>query len=127
MAEILSVFLNREPLGMVTLAGKGDRYGLEYAPSWLEGQGYAISPHLKPGECESEKVKRFLSNLLPEGKWLEELSADNQISKSNIFGLIALIGAETAGALSFRYDGADQLEIPLQGGHRPHGESVAGG
>lgn len=114
MAEMLSVFLNREPLGMVILEGKGDRYGLEYAPSWLEGQGYAISPHLKPGECESEKVKRFLSNLLPEGKWLEELSVDNQISKSNIFGLIALIGTETAGALSFRYDGADQKPRPTE-------------
>lgn len=106
--ETLSVFLNREPLGFVTLAGKNDRYGLDYAPSWLEDQGYAISPHLKPGECESEKVKRFLANLLPEGKWLEELSVDNQISKSNVFGLIALIGAETTGALTFQYDGADQ-------------------
>jgi serine/threonine-protein kinase HipA len=85
MAETLSVFLNREPLGLVTLEGKGDRYGLAYAQSWPEAQGYAISPHLKPGECKSEKVKRFLSNLLPEGKWLEELSVDNQISKSNIW------------------------------------------
>lgn len=108
MVENLSVFLNRKPLGMVTLEGTGDRYGLAYAQSWLEDQGYAISPHLKPGECESGKVKRFLSNLLPEGKWLEELSFDNHVSKSNIFGLIALIGAETTGALTFRYDGADQ-------------------
>lgn len=107
MAQTLSVFLNREPLGSLTLEGKDDRYGLEYAKAWLEGQGYAISPHLQPGECESEKVKRFLSNLLPEGKWLEELSVDHQISKGNIFGLIALIGAETTGALTFRYGGAD--------------------
>lgn len=114
MAEILSVFLNREPLGLVNLEGKGDHYGLAYAQSWLESQGYAISPHLKPGECESEKVKRFLSNLLPEGKWLEELSIDNRISKSNIFGLIALIGAETTGALTFQYDGADQEPQPTE-------------
>lgn len=112
MAETLSVFLNREPLGWVTLEGKDDRYGLEYASSWLAGQGYAISPHLQPGECDSEKVKRFLSNLLPEGKWLEELSVDNQISKSNVFGLIALIGAETTGALTFHYDGAGQEPRP---------------
>ena len=104
MPETLSVFLNREPLGAITLEGKEDRYGLEYAHAWLDGPGYPISPHLKPSECESEKVKRFLSNLLPEGKWLEELSVDNQISKSNIFGLIALIGAETTGALTFQYD-----------------------
>jgi serine/threonine-protein kinase HipA len=47
MVETLSVFLNRKPLGLVRLEGKGDRYGLEYAQSWLEGQGYAISPHLR--------------------------------------------------------------------------------
>ena len=44
MVETLSVFLNREPLGLVTLEGKGDRYGLAYAQSWLEGGGYAIWP-----------------------------------------------------------------------------------
>jgi len=33
MVETLSVFLNREPLGLVTLEGKGDRYGLAYAQS----------------------------------------------------------------------------------------------
>jgi len=108
MSETLSVFLNRVPLGIVTLEGKEDRYGLEYAESWIQNQGYAISPHLQIGECESERVKRFLSNLLPEGKWLEELSVDNQISKSNIFGLIALIGAETTGALTFQYGGVGQ-------------------
>ncbi len=112
MAETLSVFLNREPLGWLTLVGEDDRYGLEYVGSWLEGRGYAISPHLQPGECASEVVKRFLSNLLPEGKWLEELSVDHQISKSNIFGLIALIGGETTGALTFQYDGTDQEPRP---------------
>lgn len=114
MAETLSVFLNRTPLGVVILEGTGDHYGLEYARSWLESQGYAISPHLKPAECDSDKVKRFLSNLLPEGKWLEELSIDNQISKSNIFGLIALIGAETTGALTFHYDGGDREPRPTE-------------
>ena len=114
MSECLSVFLNREPLGTVTLEGKEDRYGLEYASSWLAGQKYPVSPHLKPGECESEKVKRFLSNLLPEGKWLEELSTDNQISRNNIFALIALIGTETTGALTFRYDGEELEPAPTE-------------
>lgn len=105
MAERLTVFLNRELLGTVTLQGRNDRYLLDYAPSWLAGRGYAISPHLQPDACSSEQVKRFLANLLPEGKWLDELSLDHQVSKNNIFGLIALIGAETTGALSFRYEG----------------------
>lgn len=114
MSEALSVFLNRVPLGSITFNGKEDRYGLAYAQSWLDGPGYPISPHLKPGKCEAEKVKRFLANLLPEGKWLEELSVGNQISKSNIFGLIALIGAETTGALTFQYAGTGQEPWPTE-------------
>jgi serine/threonine-protein kinase HipA len=114
MTQRLSVFLNREPLGTIILHGMEDRYELEYAAAWLAGQGYAVSPHLKPGECQSEQVKRFLSNLLPEGKWLDELSTDNQISKSNIFGLVALIGAETTGALTFQYDSADPQPGPSE-------------
>jgi serine/threonine-protein kinase HipA len=114
MPETMSVFLNRKLLGAITFEGKEDRYGLEYAQAWLDGPAYPISPHLKPGACESEKVKRFLSNLLPEGKWLEELSVDNQISKSNIFGLIAMIGAETTGALTFQYDRFDQDLRPTE-------------
>ncbi|NOQ42725.1 MAG: type II toxin-antitoxin system HipA family toxin, partial [Desulfuromusa sp.] len=73
------------------------------SPEWLKGASFAISPHLSPEDCRSEPIKRFLSNLLPEGKWLEELSLDNQISKGNIFGLIAAIGVETTGALTFQY------------------------
>jgi serine/threonine-protein kinase HipA len=114
MARQLAVSLNRESLGTISFHGKDDRYVLEYASSWLAGQGYPISPHLKPGVCQSEQVKRFLANLLPEGKWLKELSIDNQISKSNIFGLIALLGAETTGALTFRYDGAEPRSKPTE-------------
>jgi serine/threonine-protein kinase HipA len=67
---------------------------------------------MKPGACKSESVKRFLSNLLPEGKWLEELSVDRHISKKNIFSLIAAIGVETTGALAFRQNGGKDREIP---------------
>ena len=98
----LTIDLNRRHLGKILLEEKSELYGLEYASSWLEGGGFPVSPHLKPGECASESVKRFLANLLPEGRWLEELSVSSHISRSNVFGLIATIGAETTGALSFR-------------------------
>jgi len=99
----LIVSLNHEPLGTLILHGSDDRYELQYANSWVRGQGFAVSPHLPPDGCQSEAVKRFLANLLPEGKWLEELSIANQISKGNIFGLIEAMGDETAGALTFHF------------------------
>jgi serine/threonine-protein kinase HipA len=108
MPQILSVFLNRKQAGTLTFAGMEDIYDLEYNQSWITGVGFPISPHLKPQENNSEKIKRFLSNLLPEGKWLEELSVNSHLSKSNIFGLIAKLGEETAGALSFYFIEANQ-------------------
>lgn len=104
MVQSLSVLLNMDSVGKLTFDGVNDEYSFEYKRSWLENNGYAISPHISEIEKNSEKIKRFLSNLLPEGKWLEELSVNNQISKSNIYGLIALIGKETTGALSFQYE-----------------------
>jgi serine/threonine-protein kinase HipA len=101
MAEKLRICLNQRHLGEILLDGKNDRYELEYASSWLTAGGFPISPHLKPGECLSESVRRFLANLLPEGKWLDELSAASHISRANIFGLVAAIGTETTGALTF--------------------------
>jgi serine/threonine-protein kinase HipA len=98
----LTIDLNRIHLGKVLLDEKSEQYGLEYDLSWLDGGGFPVSPHLKPGECASESVKRFLANLLPEGRWLEELAISSHISRANIFGLVAAIGAETTGALTFR-------------------------
>jgi serine/threonine-protein kinase HipA len=112
MTEQLAVFLDRNHLGTLFLDGREDRYELEYARTWLAAEGFAISPHLKPGACKSEFLKRFLANLLPEGKWLDELSLARQISKNNIFGLIAVLGLETTGALTFRHDGGGAKPIP---------------
>lgn len=112
MASQLTLFLNRELLGTLTLSADAEAYQLAYAPSWLAGPGFAISPHLPPGACHSEAVKRFLANLLPEGRWLDELSVDQQISKSNIFGLIAVLGNETSGALTFQAGSDSPQAIP---------------
>lgn len=101
MSLQLSTFCNHNHLGEITFEGLEDRYGLAYDPVWLDGGGFPVSPHLRPGECSSESIRRFLANLLPEGKWLEELSLSTHISRSNVFGLVASLGAETTGALTF--------------------------
>ena len=117
MATYLTVSIDRKHLGKIVLGEKSEQFELEYSPSWLDGGGFPVSPHLKPGVYASESVKRFLANLLPEGRWLEELSVSSHISRSNVFGLIAAIGAETAGALSFRM--GDEPEGGLTTSFRP--------
>lgn len=103
MSESLLVCLNRTPLGQLGFDGATDQYSLTYDQNWLDNGGYSISPHLPPKAAPSEALKRFLANLLPEGRWLDELSLTQQISKANIFGLISAIGAETTGALTFQH------------------------
>ncbi len=112
--EQLSVFFNQSPLGFVSLDAHEDLYRLEYSAAWLKGQGFAVSPYLQHGNCPSGAVKRFLANLLPEGKWLEELSISSQVSKNNIFALIAVLGGETTGALTFRLAGESCNPVPTE-------------
>lgn len=79
---------------------------LIYDAAWVGHGGYPVSPHLPfSGAATPESVQRFLANLLPEGPFLEDLSRVSGISKFNTFGLIAAMGSDTAGALSFYRDG----------------------
>ena len=97
----LQVKLNDLPIGTINIAGKDEVYKFEYTDEW-EQTGYEISPHLAFGKTIfSGNIKRFLENLLPEGKGLDDLTSFTHISKNNIFGLIQAMGFETSGALSF--------------------------
>lgn len=106
MTENLLTYLDGIYLGKIILDRQSETYGLEYDETWIGGGGFPISPHLKFHKSTDDSVRRFLSNLLPEGRWLEELSLSSHISKSNTYGLIAAIGSETTGALTFRIEGA---------------------
>lgn len=112
MAARLQAFLNRKHLGEITLDGAEDRYGLTYAPTWVAEHGFPVSPHLTFAGSKPESVRRFLANLLPEGKWLEELAVTTYISRANTFGLIAAIGTETTGALTFRMGDSSLDQAP---------------
>jgi serine/threonine-protein kinase HipA len=83
-----------------------DRWTLSYQPSWSQSpNAFPLSPALPlkvpatgyaPGA-----VKRFVENLLPEGRALDISATTFNVSKTNIFGLIHALGIETTGALRF--------------------------
>lgn len=82
------------------------QFRLSYEQAWVTSpKGYPISPSLPlagsedSAEIHSAKVRFFFSNLLPEGKSLDEAVLANGLSKSNIFGLLHALGRESAGAL----------------------------
>jgi serine/threonine-protein kinase HipA len=108
MNHKLSVSINNQPTGILSFNGIDDIYSFRYEEKWINNNGFNISPHITPEINDSDKIKRFLSNLLPEGRWLEELSFNNQVSKSNIFGLIAILGNETSGALTYKSEDNNQ-------------------
>jgi serine/threonine-protein kinase HipA len=83
-----------------------DRWSLQYVPEWIaHAAAFPLSPALPFMAPEAGyapgSVKRFIENLLPEGRALDISATTYRLSKSNVFGLISALGAETAGAFRF--------------------------
>ena len=125
----LDVYRARNLVGQLRFDPQDERFEFNYAPEWLQRPGaFALSPHLpKPGDdgpksadastavvaaFPSGVVRRFLENLLPEGRGLDAVTAAYKIAKSNTFGLLRMLGRETAGALSFLPQGTVPEEMP---------------
>jgi serine/threonine-protein kinase HipA len=81
-----------------------DGFSFQYDEGWVRAEGsYSISPHIPMRErgASSATVRRFLENLLPEGRALDVVATTFQVARNNLYGLLRQIGQETAGALSF--------------------------
>lgn len=97
----LEIFHDKEQIGFLTYDAINDNFNFTYSDTW-KSKGFELSPYMKfDSLISSVSVKNFIENLLPEGNGREILSIKNHISKSNIFGLIQIIGKETTGALTF--------------------------
>jgi serine/threonine-protein kinase HipA len=108
-SHALWVFDAGQRVGSIAYDALDERFSFAYEPSWLDGRNaYPLSPHfpLQSAEVASSTVRRFLENLLPEGRALDIVSSTHQISKNNVFGLIRQLGGETSGALSLFAEGA---------------------
>lgn len=99
----LDLFVGQTPVARLAFHPAQDTFSLAYSPSWVaDRHGYALSPHLPlDGKATSLSIRRFLENLLPEGRALDVASVHSNIQKNNIFGLIRYLGNETTGAVTF--------------------------
>jgi len=83
-----------------------DRWSLDYDADWAAAPGaFPLSPAL-PLQPSADgyavgAVKRFVENLLPEGRALDITATTYRVSKSNIYALISALGTETTGAFRF--------------------------
>ncbi|MGQ0711567.1 MAG: HipA domain-containing protein [Rhodoferax sp.] len=127
MAHALQVWAGEARVATIAHEGRDDRWELRYATPWLaHAQSYPLSPALPlvrtSADPPSASIKRFIEHLLPEGRALDVAVAYNGLARTNLFGLIWALGAETAGALRFTAEAAatppaDEpvlREIPLQ-------------
>lgn len=95
--SLLNVYLGENIIAKLIL--QNDELNWQYTPKWLTS-GYAISPHLPLSDnIPSINVRRFLQNLTPEGHGLEDLLTNFQLSRSNLFGLMLVLGMDIPGAL----------------------------
>lgn len=113
----LQVLDSTTKVGTIDHESFDERYAFRYAPQWLrDRRAYSISPHITilGPDAASGTVRRFMENLLPEGRALEALATAHRVARSNLYGLIRECGEETSGALSFRAE------------EGPKGEAAAG-
>ena len=91
-------------MGTVTQA-KGGRLTFLYADEWLASSGaypLSVSIPLAPGQQGQRKIEPFLWGLLPDneivlGQWARKF----HVSPRNVFGLVANVGEDCAGAVQF--------------------------
>lgn len=106
----LNVFDGTRRVGGLGYESLDEIFSFEYDPRWVESpDAFSISPHIRMAgqPASSSTVRRFLENLLPEGRALDIVSTTHQVAKNNIYGLIQELGQETSGALSFLPENAD--------------------
>jgi serine/threonine-protein kinase HipA len=111
---VLHLFVGQTFVGALVFDPESEAFSFDYAPEWVsKPNGFALSPHLPlTGGATSGAIRRFIENLLPEGRALDVASRHSNITKNNIFGLIRHLGRETAGALSFLPVGQTPQALP---------------
>ena len=102
----LILWVNDKKVATLRYVAKDDLWSLEYEPSWITAaEAFPLSPILSfipPGNGYAPgAIRRFVENLLPEGRALDISATTYRVSKNNIFALINALGLETAGAFQF--------------------------
>ncbi len=106
MPDFMHVGTSGQAVGRISYESLEDRFGFAYEEAWGENDmAFPLSPHFPLGgeAARAATVQRFLANLLPEGRALDDVATANQLSKTNIFGLVRVLGKEPVGALSFHH------------------------
>lgn len=120
MSELIALLDGRE-VGRVRQ--QRGRLSFAYAPTWREASGaypLSLSMPLAQIEHSHSAIEPFLWGLLPDNEFvLQRWATRFQVSARNVFGLVAKVGEDCAGAVQFitpeEYEGfRGQNEPPVQ-------------
>lgn len=133
MINHLLVWHHHNQLGQIIYDDGLDRFSFSYCDEWLKSPNFWLSNRLTPDclsqysedDCSTE-IKRFLENLLPEGRALDDLSLFKQVSKINVFGLTEKIKRDMAGALLFSDESIMSRQVTVDElSHRVQSRDIA--
>ena len=115
----LALWANDQRVATLDYEPLNDRWALAYEYDWVHArEAFPLSPPLSlepPAEGYAVgAVKRFVENLLPEGRALDVTATTYHVSKANIFALINELGKETTGAIRFWPPGRVPPAVPAQ-------------
>ena len=102
MAHEIGVWLFDQPVGTLSLVG--GRLVFQYSQDWLaQPKAVALSQSLPLGRelFDDAQCRAFFAGLLPEGHLRRLIAQQCQVSTQNDFALLAAIGGECAGAITF--------------------------
>ena len=109
MAAKLNVFYKDQKVGIIQADSQTQEFAFAYTHEWRKN-GFEISPHIPfDTPASSSSIKKFLDNLLPEGRALDIFSLFFQITKNNTLAITREIGNETSGALTFFDDRVESI------------------
>ena len=102
----LNLWADGQKVATLSYEALNDRWSLDYDADWVANpEAFPLSPalHFQPSAdgYAVGAVKRFVENLLPEGRALEITATTYRVSRSNIYALISALGTETTGAFRF--------------------------
>jgi serine/threonine-protein kinase HipA len=90
-------------VGHVDVTADGS-LSLQYADRWLQTAGafpLSVTMPLQPEPYPSDVISPWLANLLPEEDQLKVLTRSLGLDQADVLAVLAEIGGDTAGALSF--------------------------
>jgi serine/threonine-protein kinase HipA len=109
MARVLDVYLFDRFVGKLIQDDIG-RMKFRYDAKWLKAENTPVLSHSLPMQAESFRAREclgFFGGILPEGSQRERIAKNLGISKENTFAMLAAIGGECAGAVSFLLEGQE--------------------